>query len=296
MTRGSTNKISHQLKTYYSLAKPGIIYGNAITAAGGFFLGSRGNVNGRLLLATMFGLSMVIASACIFNNLIDRDIDALMARTKSRALVKGVIPTRNAVIYGVVIGILGFTLLGVYVNFLALAVALVGLFFYVVIYTYFKRKTLHGTLIGCISGAVPPVVGYTAVTNRLDVAAVLLFVMLVFWQMPHFYSIAIYRLREYAEARIPVLPIVRGVVFTKILIPILICAFTFASLGLTLLGYTGYFYLGVTVVLGVSWFGLSLSGFKMHANDDLWARRMFRYSLVVITVLFVTLSIYPISH
>lgn len=271
------------LKRYYSLTKPGIIYGNAITAAGGFFLAARGNINGVLLLETLAGLSLIIGSACVFNNLIDRDIDAVMKRTKKRVLVKGLISIRSAVIYGALLGVLGTLILSLFVNFLALAVALVGLFFYVIIYTYFKRRTVHGTMVGCISGAVPPVVGYTAVMGHLDGAALLLFLILVFWQMPHFYAIAIYRVREYASANIPVVSVVKGVSFTKIVVPILVAVFTGFSVGLTFLGYAGYLYLAIALALGVSWFGIGVLKFNA-LPDDVWARKMFRYSLVVITV------------
>lgn len=271
------------LKRYYSLTKPGIIYGNAITAAGGFFLAARGNINGVLLLETLAGLSLIVGSACVFNNLIDQDIDAVMKRTKKRVLVKGLISIRSAVIYGALLGVLGTLILSLFVNFLALAVALVGLFFYVIIYTYFKRRTVHGTMIGCISGAAPPVVGYTAVMGHLDGAALLLFLILVFWQMPHFYAIAIYRVREYASANIPVVSVVKGVSFTKIVVPILVAVFTGFSVGLTFLGYAGYLYLAIALALGVSWFGIGVLKFNALPND-VWARKMFRYSLVVITV------------
>jgi protoheme IX farnesyltransferase len=276
--------------TYYWLTKPGIIYGNAITAGAGFFVASKGHVSLSLLLAMLIGLSLVIASACVFNNYIDRDIDAVMARTRKRALVKGLVSLRHALAYATILGLAGAMLLAAGTNLLTLALALAGWFFYVVVYGIAKRRTVHGTVIGSISGAVPPVVGYAAVTGHLDLGALLLFVILVLWQMPHFYAIAIYRREDYAAAHIPILPIVSGPRAAKIQILLYIAAFMIASLALTAFGYAGYAYLAVAAVLGLTWLGLGLRGFAA-ANDQHWARKMFRFSLIVITLLCIVMSL-----
>lgn len=193
------------LKQYYYLTKPGIIYGNVITALGGFFLAAKGEVNFQLLIAMVFGLSFVIASACVINNIFDKEMDAKMERTKHRATVTGKISRTKATIFAVI-------LLGLGIYFLqpttyALFTSLVGWLVYVAFYTPFKSKTVHATLIGSIAGATPPVVGYTAVTNQVDLGAILLFIILVTWQMPHFYSISIFRQEEYHTAGVPVLSV-----------------------------------------------------------------------------------------
>lgn len=277
------------IKTYYYLTKPGIIYGNSITAAGGFFLASHGQFHPALFIAMIAGLALIIASACVFNNLQDRDIDGLMSRTKNRALVKETVSARSALIFATVLGIFGSLILFTFTNLLALSVALGGLFFYAIVYTYFKRKTVHGTLIGCISGAVPPVVGYSSVTNHLNPAALLLFLVMVFWQMPHFYAIAIFRLRDYAAAHIPVISIVQGIPNTKTYIVLLITVFTLLASALTFFGYAGKLYLFAAIILGLSWLAIGLLNFKKQ--DVLWSRQMFRYSLVVIVFLFVVMTI-----
>src|SRR5579871_5606007 len=148
-------------KLYVQLTKPGIIFGNLFAAVGGFFLASRGHFNPVLFVATVCGISLVIGSGCVVNNYIDRDIDAKMERTKKRALVKGAISGRNAILYASVLGIIGFLLLFIYTNLLTVCVGLVGYFFYVVMYTIWKRKSDIGTIVGSVSGAVPPVAGYT---------------------------------------------------------------------------------------------------------------------------------------
>ncbi len=278
------------LKTYYRLTKPGIVYGNAITAAGGFFLASRGQVDAGLLVATLAGLSAVIAAACVSNNYLDRDIDRRMARTKNRALVTGKVSPRAALTFAAVLGAAGTFILLALTNLLAAGLALFGYFAYVFLYGIGKRRTVHGTLIGSISGAIPPVVGYTAVTGRLDAAAIILFLVLVTWQMPHFYSIATYRADDYSAAGIPVLPVRRGVRAAKNQIIVYIVAFLVATSLLTITGYTGLVYLVVMLAFGGYWLRLAYAGFTAP-DDKLWARQLFRFSLIVILVFSAMISV-----
>ncbi len=269
------------LRNYFALTKPGIIFGNAITFAGGFALASKGHLNPLLFLATLVGLSSIIASACVFNNYIDRELDAKMVRTKNRPLVKGLISIRNAVIFAVCLLFYGSFLLAAYVNLLTLTVALFGFFVYVILYSLSKYHSGHGTLIGSIAGAVPPVVGYCALTNYLDSAAFILFIIIAMWQMPHFFSIAIYRLDDYVAASIPVLPIKKGMLATKIHMMLYIIAFIVASVMLTVCNYTGYIYLTVAALSGATWLWICIKGFTCD-NDKLWARKMFFVSLVIV--------------
>lgn len=274
------------VRSYSLLTKPGIMMGNAITILGGFFLASRGNIDWWLLLATVAGLSLIIASSCVFNNYIDRKADAKMARTKHRQLVTGTISPFSALLFAVVLGCVGTLLLALYTNLLALFVALFGFFVYVILYSFSKYYSMHGTLIGSVAGAVPPVVGYCAVSNRLDAGAWILFAILVIWQMPHFYAIAIFRQNDYANAGIPVLPIVKGIHTTKIHMLLYVIVFLAVSPLLTVFGYTGYVYLILAVLLSLGWVYFAILGFRSQANDDLkWARKMFAYSLLVVTVL-----------
>ncbi|HUY62659.1 MAG TPA: heme o synthase [Candidatus Paceibacterota bacterium] len=279
------------LATYYQLAKPGIIYGNAVTAAAGFFVAAAGAPDFPLLAATLIGLSLVVASGCVFNNYIDRDIDGRMERTKGRALVRGLVPLRASLSYGAVLGILGLAALVTLVNLLAALVALGGFAVYVFAYTILaKRRSVYATHVGSIAGAVPPVVGYVAALGRLDLGALVLFLILCFWQMPHFFAIALNRRDDYAAAGVPVLPVVRGARSAKLQSAWYVAAFLVATILLAALGYAGVAYLVVAVVLGIAWLGLALVG--LYADDDRrWARRMFVASLIVLTVLCVMMSV-----
>lgn len=268
-------------RTYCLLTKPGIIMGNAITTAGGFALASRGSFNFLLFLATLIGISLVIASACVFNNYIDRVADEKMERTKNRALAKGAISSRSAILFAIVLGFMGIFTLSFFSNILALGIALFGFFVYVVLYSFSKYHSIHGTLIGSIAGAVPPVVGYCAARNSFDSGALILFVMIALWQMPHFFAIAIYRLKDYAAASIPVLPLKKGMHATKIQMTYYIIAFTGVACTLFAFNYVGYAFLIVASILGLAWLMLCIKGFKSN-NDQLWARKMFIFSLVVV--------------
>lgn len=270
------------LKQYYWLTKPGIIYGNVINTLAGFFLASAvaWAFDGWLLVATVFGTSLVIGSGCVFNNYLDRHIDQKMKRTKKRALAKGTIPVSHALVFGAILGFAGFAILALFVNWLVVVIGAIGYIDYIILYGYAKRKSVHGTLVGSISGAMPPVAGYCAVTGSFDAGALLLFLLLTAWQMPHFYAIAMYRHKDYEKAGIPVLPVKRGMHHTKIQILAYVVVFTVATLLLTPFGYTGYVYFAVMALLGLAWLRLAVKGFKA-ADDVAWARKMFGFSLIV---------------
>lgn len=283
--------IRGSLRNYYSLTKPGIVRGNMFVAIAGFLLGSHENIILADLSWLIIGLSLVIASACVFNNCIDRAIDKDMKRTSNRALVTGQISTKSALIYGGVLGILGHTILAIGNNYLSSVIAFVGFFFYVVVYSiWWKRASVHGTLIGSISGAIPPVAGYTAATGSLDSAALILFLIMVAWQMPHFYSIAIFRQKEYEQAGVPVMPSVWGIKKTLVSSMVFVVAFIFISPLLTIAGYTGVIYLTVISILGLIWAWIVIKGFNTMDNIT-WAKQNFYFSLIVLTSMSAVISL-----
>ena len=285
------------MKKFISITKPGIIFGNLITVAGGFGLASHGSYNVILLLATLVGISLIIASGCVFNNIIDRDIDSLMERTKERVMVKGHLGQKVALVYGVLLGCLGAWMLYHWANILTVYVALIGLFFYVVVYSlWFKRNSIYGTLIGSISGSIPPVVGYCAVSNKFDLGALILFVLLSIWQMRHSYAIAIFRFNDYSAAGIPVLPVKKGIQIAKRNMLLYVIVFMLVSSLLTICGYTGQYYLIVSLAVGFWWIRLAASGFSKLANDISWARKMFGFSIIAITLLSVMMALNSTPH
>lgn len=278
------------LRKYLFLTKPGILFGNFITTLGGFFLAAQGSIDILLLLLTLLGTTLVVASGCVVNNVIDQDIDTKMQRTQNRALVKKTISPTVALIYALVLGVIGFSILWFGVNGYAFLFAMIGFIVYVGFYSLWtKRTSIHQTVIGSISGASPPVIGYTAVTHQFDVAALLLFLAYALWQMPHSWAIAIYRFDDYKNAGIPILPVARSIYRTKIEGVIYILLFAAVLNGLYCFGYTNVFFLITFNALTAYWLYLSVIGFKAE-NDQLWAKRFFLYSVILITLLSLSFS------
>jgi len=284
--------LSRYLSRYLSVTKPGIIFGNLISVIGGFLLASQGNIDPVLFLATVTGLSLVVASGCALNNCIDRDIDGKMQRTRNRVTVTGAMSLQAAAAHGVVLGLAGFGLLAWYTNAVAVAFAAAGFVIYVGVYSlYMKRNSVYGTLVGSLSGAVPPVVGYCAVSNEFDAGAAILLTMFSLWQMPHSYAIAIFRYADYKAANIPVLPVAKGISAAKRQIVLYIVAFAVATAMLGLQGYAGYDYLAVAGATTLWWLGMALSGYKRATDDRVWARKVFLFSIVTITALSVMMAV-----
>ena len=259
-------------KRYLQVTKPGIIFGNLISVIGGFLLASKGHIDYPLFAWTLIGVSLVVASGCVFNNYIDRDIDRKMERTKNRVLVKGLIAPKTSLVYATLLGLAGFMLLWFGANPLACWLGVMGFVVYVGVYSlYMKRHSVYGTLIGSLSGAAPPVIGYCAVTGDFD-------------------SGAIFRFKDYQAANIPVLPVVKGISVAKNHITLYIVAFAVATLMLSLGGYAGYKYLVVAAAVSVWWLGMALRGYKVE-DDKVWARKLFGFSIIAITALSVMMSV-----
>lgn len=271
------------------LVKPGIIRLNLVAAFGGFWVASRGQIDWRLLLWTLLGTALTMASACVFNNYLDRDLDARMERTKHRPLPAGRVSPAFAFRYAVALGVAGLAVLFLLVHPLAGLLGAVGHFVYVVVYTlWLKRRSPWSTDIGGISGAMPPVIGYCAAKGEIDLGAVLLFALLFFWQPSHFWSLGISRRDEYAAAGFPMLPVVGGVrrtmwqmaLYIALLIPTCVLFYAY--------GYAGVYFLAVSVLLGGIWLIHALSG--LRARDDVrWARRDFLFSVNYLFLVFVVM-------
>ena len=277
-------------KKYLFLTKPGILFGNFITTLGGFFLAAQGSIDCLLLLLTLIVTTFVVASGCVVNNVIDQDIDQKMQRTMNRALVKKTISPTIALLYAFVLGMIGFGMLWFYVNAYAFLFAVIGFVVYVGFYSLWtKRTTIHQTVIGSISGASPPVIGYTAVSHHFDMAALLIFVAYALWQMPHSWAIAIYRFDDYKNAGVPILPVARSIYRTKIESLIYVVLFTVAMNALYVYGYTNVVFLVICNLLCAYWFYIGILGFKAE-DDQLWAKRFFLFSVILITVISLSFS------
>ncbi len=264
--------------------KPGMVCGNFISASTGFLFASTGHSNPGLLLGSASGISLLVASACILNNVIDRDIDLLMQRTRSRPVASGRIPARHAMLLSAAAACAGTFLLG---PGLPLALVLSGHFVYVILYSLLlKRRTSHAILMGSLAGATPPLAGYCAGAGGIDTAAILLFLLYFLWQIPHFISIAIFRIEDYAAASIPVLPIQIGIPSAKTRLALWIVPFSFSAILPAVLGHAGRFYFLAAIALCMTWMTMALTPVK---NVRAWAVRMFIFSIFILFSLNLTI-------
>jgi protoheme IX farnesyltransferase len=270
-------------RSYASLIKPGIIGGNLVTAIAGFALGAPTPFPWLTALVSLSGLACVIGSGCTFNNYFDRHADAKMARTRHRPLAARTLSCSAALLYGTALGLLGLALL-LTTSFLAALLAFTGFVSYVLIYGYAKYKTPYATLIGSIPGAIPPIVGYAAAAQHLDCAALLLFLIVFFWQMPHFYAIALLRKSDYKAAAIPVWPLAKGIPSTLRHMALFTALFAGTSTLPFFYGYTGPLYLATALAVSGYWLLPTLQGLR-SATPLAAVRRSFHASLLTIFLL-----------
>jgi heme o synthase len=275
---------------YVRLTKPRIISLLLVTTAGAMFVAAGGVPDGWLLFWTMVGGYLAAGGANAINHYIDRDIDGRMTRTTERPVVAGRVAPPRALAFGITLGVLSALVLGAFANWLAAALGLLGLVLYVGVYTlWLKRTSIHNIVIGGSAGAVPPLVGWAAVTGDLSLSAWLLFAIIFYWTPPHFWALALMLERDYANAGVPMLPVVRGHAETKRQILI----WTVVMVAVTLLpvasGAAGVFYLVSALVLG-GVFGVL--AWRLARDPGIgWARATFHYSLLYLALIFVALVI-----
>src|SRR5438067_8543632 len=270
---------------YVSLAKPRIIALLLITALGGMMMAERGWPSTGLVVLTLLGGALAAAGAGAINCWIDRDIDGEMLRTRRRPIPDGRIAPEHALAFGIALGAVAFLILAFGVNVLAATLALSALLFYVLVYTaWLKRSTAQNIVIGGAAGAMPPLVGWAAVTHSLDLTALYLFAIVFFWTPPHFWALALWLKGDYARARIPMLPVVvpereaRRLILLYTLVLVALSMMLFATRAL------GYLYLAGAVVLGAGFVAFALA--NLIDRRRRFARPLFDYSLAYLAVLF----------
>ncbi|MBE9040536.1 protoheme IX farnesyltransferase [Oscillatoriales cyanobacterium LEGE 11467] len=287
------------IETYYQLTKPRIIILLLITTAAGMWVAASGRIDPLLFFATMTGGALSAASANVINCLYDRDIDYVMERTRHRPLPSGRVQPRDALLFAIALAACAFTLLTVCANLLAAMLAMSGIVFYVLIYTHWlKRHSTQNIVIGGAAGAIPPLVGWAAVTGDLSWGAWMLFVIVFLWTPPHFWALAIYIRDEYAEVDVPMLPVIEGNeettkqiwLYTLLMLPATV-------LMVYPLGVCGVVYLGIAIGLG--WIFARKAWELWHAPDDRdAARSLFKYSILYLMLLCVGMVVdsLPFSH
>lgn len=277
-------------RDYYQLTKPKVVALLVLTAWVGMMLASPGLPDILLVLMASVGIGLVSAAAAAFNHILDQKIDAQMARTYTRPLPKGRLTTIQAVTFACALAISGFAILLIAVNALTAVLTLFGLFGYAVIYTLLlKRATPQNIVIGGIAGALPPVLGWTAITGTVSGEAILLMMIVFTWTPPHFWALAIHRCNDYAKANIPMLPVTHGIEFTKTAILLYTLLLFLVCLLPYLIGMTGVLYLGASIYLNAKFIRHAWRlKFSPSPNS---AMETFRFSIVHLMVLFLVLVV-----
>ncbi len=278
-------------RDFINITKPGIVRSSFMSAFAGYWVASQWDFQIGKMILTLLGTVLILASSCVFNNYFDRELDLKMTRTRNRALPTGKLKPEVVLWYAIILGVVGLSILFAFSGILAGVFGIVGMLVYVVIYTlWLKRSSTWSTSVGAISGAVPPLVGYVAVTGKVDMGAVLLFALLFLWQPPHFWALGIRRVEEYRAAGYPLLPVVKGIKRTKIqMIPYLVALIPVPIL-LYVYGYAGIYYMIISLALSLIWLYLSLKGFKAK-NDEIWAKKVFLFSINYLTLSLIVLII-----
>jgi protoheme IX farnesyltransferase len=283
----------HRIQAYIALTKPRIIELLLVTTVPAMVLAARGLPGGWLLVATLVGGSLAAGSANTINCYVDRDIDQVMHRTRSRPLVRHQVAPRAALIFGLVLGVLATVELGLTTNWLSAWLADGAIAFYVFVYTIgLKRRTPSNIVIGGAAGCFPVLIGWSAVTGTVGWSAVLLFVIVFLWTPPHFWALAMRFRDDYAAAGVPMLPVVATPVAVARRIVAYSWLMVLASLALVPVGHLGLIYLVSAAVTG-GWFVLEAHALlaRATAGRDPRPMRLFHLSITYLTLLFLAIAI-----
>jgi len=294
MSNTNTQSISNENPTisdFLTLCKIKVVSLIMLTAVVGMFLATPDLPPLHIVILASIGIAFSSSSAAVFNHIIDQKIDNEMARTHRRPLPEGKITPRTAFVFGVVIGVIGIGTLVIGVNMLTAILTLVALIGYAVFYTmYLKRATPQNIVIGGAAGAAPPLLGWTAVTNSIELGALLLFLIIFIWTPPHFWALAIHRRKEYAKVNIPMLPVTHGHYFTRVQILLYTILLTVITVVPYLVGMSGLIYLAGALLLdfGFLYFAVQL---LRYPEDKRLPMRTFGYSINYLMILFIILLV-----
>jgi len=277
-------------RDYLELTKPRVVALITFTAMVGMLLATPGMVPWEVLVFGSLGIALMAGSAAAINHLVDRRVDAMMARTRHRPLPSGHLESWQVLGFAVIIGLVGLGLLLAFTNPLTAILTFASLIGYAVIYTLFlKRATPQNIVIGGAAGAAPPLLGWTAVTGQVDSGALLLFLIIYIWTPPHFWALAIHRRHDYANADIPMLPVTHGVAFTRLHILLYTILLFLITLLPFLTGMSGWIYLISAVLLGLRFLSYAV---RLYATgDDRLAMPTFGFSIVYLFGLFAALML-----
>jgi protoheme IX farnesyltransferase len=278
------------VRDYIALTKPRVIVLLEVTAVAAMVIAARGWPGWRLVLLTVAGGWLAASGANAINCWFDRDIDLRMGRTRTRPIPAGRIEPRQALAFGIALGVASFALLATTVNVLSASLALLALLFYVFVYTmWLKRSSMQNIVIGGAAGAIPPLVGWAAVTGSLDITAVFLFAVIFYWTPPHFWALSLLLKNDYSRAGVPMLPVVQGDRQTRYLIVLYTIVLSLVTLLPVLTRSFGAVYLGGAAVLDAILLTDAVVASRRPTARS--ARRLFYHSMIYLALLFTVMAI-----
>lgn len=284
------NNAMSRARDYFELCKPRVVALMLLTAVVGMYLAAPGWVSLFTMSASLIGIGLCAGSAAAINHLVDKRIDGMMARTKKRPVATERISVSQAMLFALILGVLGLSVLGFFVNTLTAVLTFITIIGYAGIYTgYLKRATPQNIVIGGLAGAAPPLLGWTSVTNQLDPQALLLVLIIFTWTPPHFWALAIFRFEDYKKADIPMLPVTHGIQHTKLNVLLYTILLLVVSVLPFAIGMSGWCYLVGAVVLGARFLYWAVVLYR--SNQPQVARSTFRYSIVYLMLLFIFLLV-----
>ena len=280
----------HHWRDFFELTKPKVVALILLTAVVGMLVASEQLPSVSVLLLSLIGIGLLSGSAAAINHVVDAKVDAMMARTHCRPIVRGRVSHIQALAFAALIGVVGFVVLYAGINPLTAYLTLASLVGYAVVYTLFlKRATPQNIVIGGLAGAMPPLLGWTSVTNNIAPDALLLVLIIFTWTPPHFWALAIHRKNDYAKANIPMLPVTHGIEFTKTMVLLYTLLLTAVCVLPWLAGTFSYFYLAVVTGLNIRFIQYAYK-LKYHATDDT-AFAMFKFSIWHLLWVFVAMLV-----
>ena len=278
------------LSGYLKLTKPSIIYLLVLTSATAMFLADGFSGNLMKVVFGLVGIGLIASSSAVINQILDVEVDSKMARTKNRPIVKGEISVTNAKIFAAALLIFGSFILLFFINVLTLLLTLFTWAFYSFLYTkILKFAGTQNIVIGGIAGAMPPLLGWTAITNSIDALPLLMVLIIFIWTPPHFWALSINRKEDYVAAKIPMMPVVKGTEYTKIQIALYSFLLAVSSLFPFATGYLGGFYFFSAIILNAIFIGFSIA--LIFDKNNKLALPLFLYSIVFLTILFICMAL-----
>lgn len=282
--------LKNHIADYLELTKPRVVLLMLITAYVGMALATPDSVPLTTIVLGLLGIGLLAGAAATVNHLVDQRIDALMWRTKRRPIPTGKIVTKHAALFAILLAMTGFIILMIWINALTAWLTFFSLVGYAGVYTlYLKRATPQNIVIGGLAGAMPPLLGWTAVTNHIDPYACLLVLIIFVWTPPHFWALAIYRHEEYAAADVPMLPVTHGLLFTRKNVLVYTILLLICSLLPYITDMNGLIYGVSALVLGLIFIYYALR--LRFSSDLIWGMRTFKFSIVYLFLLFIMMFI-----